>query len=259
MRPTVVLSVVPLFASLVIAYGCSDDLATPAASDAGIGDAALDRKAPPTEPEDSAVPVACEPQSTTGFAPTWAAPTGMHQNKCTPEQMETFADCAYGHTGYDQAKCTAFNAAQANAECIACAAPTGSKSGAVVTTGGATNVNYAGCVALFTGELTAEGCGAKIQAAEQCRAASCDEVCPVIGGDNEQYTAYAKCLEKAWKITCDAFASATSCAADLIKGTGVAAPCYPNTTDFGVRVRPYVDLFCGAPPGDGGTDAATDG
>lgn len=242
--------------SLALSYGCSSDDEATAPSDAGNVEAtAADRKVTTTPDAAGAVDAAvtCEPQDVSAFAPNWQPPAPMRAGRCSPSQAATFSECSYGHAGYDQAKCAAFNAAPANADCIACAG------GATVATAGSTNVNYGGCVAHLTGDKSTTGCGAKIQAAEQCQRAACEKVCPIAAGNDAQFKAYTKCLDDAWTDVCGSFSSATSCADDFRKGTGPGAACYPNTTDFGVIIRTYVDFFCASPAGDGGTDAASDG
>lgn len=269
MRRTLIALLAPLAALALFADGCSssEDAAAPSSSDGGRGEAgSADRAtvgtddAGATTVDDAATSTTvCAPQSIASYKPSWTPPAALHQGKCSGAQIAAFTDCAYGHPGYDTAKCDAWNKDAANSACIACAAPgaTAAQTGAMLPVAGSTNANYAGCVAALTGDVSATGCGAKIQAAEQCRMTSCQSACPVTPGDDAAFKAFTKCLDDAWTGECATYAAATTCADDFRKGSGAAAACYPNTTDFGVIVSTYVTLFCGG-VGDAGSDAAHD-
>lgn len=243
--------------------GCDEDVtATPLPGDAGAAtDATSSTDAPSTT--DGGDGGVCAPQVVTGFTPTWTPPNGLHQNKCSPTQIETLVDCVYKRPNYNKATCDAFFAEPSNKNCIDCGytKTTSPQLGAIISNDTAVQVNYAGCVALFSNDVTANGCGAKLQASEACLSAACVAACPVPANDegNKAFAAYVKCTEDAAKTVCKTFSDQTACATPLTTGAGAASACLPNTQDFGERAAIYVGIFCGAPGGDAGADAPSDG
>jgi hypothetical protein len=251
------------FGSLALALvawasGCDDTVdATALAGDAGAGS---DATAPTADActDATADGGVCAPRAVTGFAPVWTPPTALHQNQCSSEQIETLVDCVYDRPGHDQAACDAFFAAPANASCVACGytKTTAAALGPILSNDTSVQVNYAGCVARLEGDITANGCGAKLQASQLCLDEACVAACPV--PDNDDGTAFAaflKCNDDAAKTVCKTFFDPTTCATPLTTDGGVASACLPNTQDFGERAADYVTLFCGAPAlSDAGSD-----
>lgn len=234
-----------------------------ASTDGGTLEAsAVDHKTPVTAdsgPDDASADT-CAPVDVSSFTSNWKPPSGLHQKKCTPAQVATFATCVYNHTGRDAKVCDAFDADAANADCLACAKTntSGTTLGAIVTNGTSVSANNPGCIALVSGDLSANGCGAKVQAALLCEDAACVDVCPVSAGDTAAFNKFLACEQLAAQDGCKAYEDAASCAATLVADGGPASVCQPNTQDFGVRAAAYTELFCGGLTDEAGTDASTD-
>ncbi len=240
----------------VAVSACDEDVdATPAGADAGNTDASpADGTAPTTDAAtDGGV---CAPRAITGFAPVWTPPTALRQNQCSAAQIETLVDCVYERPNYNKATCDAFFAAPANAACIGCGyTKTSDPSlGPIISNDTSVQVNYAGCVARLSNDVTATGCGAKMQASQLCLDRACVSACPVPDNDTAAFNAYLKCNDDASKTVCKAYFDPAACATPLTTDGGVASPCLPNTQDFGVRAVAYVSLFCGAAITDAGAD-----
>lgn len=240
--------------------GCSsDDPATPTtANDGGAADApaAKDGKAPPIAPDPVAGDDAgggCTPGDVSSFAPKWKPPVGMHQQKCSPTQAALLASCVWDHPGRDAAACKAFlnSKAPADAACVKCGytATSGTSLGAVVSNGTSVQVNYAGCIALTTNDLSATGCGSKVQAAALCQDEACVATCT-------NFKDLLACEKKAETGVCKSFTDEAACLDTAVNDGGPASICNPDTQDFGERALIYTELFCGGTT-DGGADANT--
>ncbi len=243
--------------------GCSSD--EPAAgspdNDSGVSETStVDRKAPPPVQTDGGDAV-CAPGDVASFKPIWKAPSGFNQKLCTPEQVKLLADCVWSHPGRDDAACKTFFNSSANKACVGCGytSTSSAKLGAIVSNNTSVAVNYAGCVAQKLGDVTANGCGAKVQAAALCRDEACVDACPVPDDDTgKAFEAFLKCQDDAATSVCQSYADAAACADDALSDGGVAADCNPDTTDFGERAAIYVELFCGGLASDAGTDGGSD-
>lgn len=245
--------------------GCSsNDETTPTTGDGGAEEASVGKDSGKPVPVDSGNDdggSTCAPGDVSGFKATWKAPSGIHQKVCTPEQIALLADCVWSHPGRDDTACTNFFKAAANKACLGCAyTPTSGKTlGAVVSNGTSVQVNYAGCIAVTTGDTTANGCGAKVQAAQLCQDEACVENCPVPSDDTgAAFNAFLACQEKAAAEGCKSYSDEAACTDTAVADGGPASVCNPDTQDFGERVSIYAELFCGGLGGDGGTDASTD-
>lgn len=240
--------------ALVVVPGCDETIDATPAPDGGA--ASADATSPTN---DAATPGdagnTCKPGEITGFTPTWKEPVGLHLGKCSPTQIATLATCVWPNPQRNEATCNAFFADTNNAACIACGRTptTEPKLGAVVSNGASVQVNYPGCIAAVTNDVTATGCGAKVQAKELCLDFACVNACPTPAGDNAAFQALLKCQDDAAKTVCKTYADAAACADPFLQPGGAATVCAPTVTDFGDRVEHYLDLFCGS-TGDAGTD-----
>jgi hypothetical protein len=241
--------------------GCSSDESEPApAHDAGSSleaAVAMDVTAsPPSEDVDASdAAAACAPGDVSGFRPTWKPPVALHQAQCTPAQIALLADCVWSHPGRDDAACKTFlnSKAAGDLACLKCGYTTtsGTKLGAIVSNGTSVQVNYAGCIALVTGDVSPAGCGASVQAAALCQDEACVATCST-------FEELVDCEAKAERGVCKAYTDAAACASESAGDGGPASVCNPDTQDFGVRVAAYADLFCGDATADAGPDASDD-
>ncbi len=211
-----------------------------------------------TTPADAAA--ACKPGDLSGFAPTWKEPIGLAQAKCSPTQIATLTTCVWADPKRNEAACTAFFADGANAACLECGytQTTKPKLGALVSNGASVQVNYPGCVALTTADVTPTGCGAKVQASELCLDFACVSACPVPTGNDAAFQALLKCQEEAAKTVCKTYVDAAKCVDPFLAAGGKSAVCAPVVQNFGERVSQYLSLFCGSGSADAGTDAPSD-
>jgi hypothetical protein len=129
-------------------------------------------------PSDAGVPVtppAC--LVTTPFqASPWAPPTAFGQNACSPTQLTAYQTCLGSATG----DCSAFRADSANAACVGCLETdlAAEAHGPILTqmvSGQLTvvDLNGGGCQAHYDGDTSATGCGAQINASNDCTVQAC--------------------------------------------------------------------------------------
>ncbi len=185
--------------------------------------------------------VTCGPQTPVGFAPTWKAPNALHVNTCTTTQVDTFADCIF-YTNITQATCDAYAANAANAACKGClfSDEAAGTYGPLISSfnGDLMSLNVAGCIARTSNDVTANGCGAKVQAANQCAKAACVGTCPVVNDD------YLICTDDAVTV-CASYETAATCATALQQADASAAACDLNLGfDFFDNAKRYGRLFC---------------
>jgi len=254
----VAVSGLTIFAVAILGAGCDDTIEAvpaPAATDGATSEASTPDGATPTGDGGDGGTTVCKPGDITGFAPTWIEPVGLYQNKCTLQQIGLLATCVWDDPARDQGACDAFFAAPANAACVACGytKTTEPKLGAIVSNNTSVQANYPGCIALVTGDVTSNGCGAKVQAKELCLDKACVANCPVPDGNQAAFDAFKKCQDDAAAGACATYANAAKCADPFLAPGGTATVCAPVVANFGDRVEHYLKLFCGS-SADGGTD-----
>lgn len=220
-----------------------------AGSDAGLdadvsdADADADRDGEAGAPSDAGT---CSPVLN-NFAPTFKPPGALHQNKCTQAQLDAvIAACADGST-YTAAGCTA--AKSANATCASCMITDLSAAtlGAFIEEqdGAEFYLNIAGCITATEND-GATGCGAKVQAYQECQAAACSSVsCTVV--DDATDTNYDDCKFDASGSVCASYEPDSECdTAALMADASVL--CDPNGyASYLDAAKAYATLFCMAP------------
>jgi len=187
--------------------GSGAQAATPS-SDAG-GDAG---SVPPTPPpvveggaEASPPAPACAPQS--GGAVTsipWAPPTTLHKNACTLEQASRLVECLFTTVGTTP-QCDDFFYRAANAGCVSCAitSTTASRLGPINDDGTNYYTNVSGCVAGLSGDVSASGCGPKLDALYGCADVACTQCSDAT---------YGECFDAAGGSVCATQAGPAGCA-----------------------------------------------
>jgi hypothetical protein len=249
---------------MMLTYGCSSDsTSTPPATDGGgttTGDGGKTDSKPP--PGDTGTPDECKPGSVDDFTPTFKKPAPFSQKKCSNAQVEALL-CLFDSNA-DQETCQKLVDDPANDDCFKCiyTASSSKELGPVIITGSLGSLNIAGCVANAEGNVTDQGCGAKVQAADQCGDEACDANCPVPEGDDTALDARNKCTEDASSSVCQEFTDAAACAEALLQEGGAAEECAQGQ-DFLERAVAIAKLFCAGgvvtDGGDASTDAKADG
>jgi hypothetical protein len=125
--------------------------------------------------------------------------------------------------------------------------------------------NFAGCLALLTGDQSSNGCGALQQAARVCTEMACTgPSCPAL--TPYELDRIAQCVTDATGSVCASYQTAElACVADLVNAGGPSADavryCSQATYgDEGAFYRALGVVFCVSPPGgvlrDGGANDA---
>lgn len=198
----------------------------------------------------------CRPGDVSSFTPNWRRPAPFGQGRCSATQVDALL-CLFDAAA-DPTSCNDLFDDAANQDCVECiyTDSNASQRGPVVIDGNFGTLNVAGCIANATGNVTASGCGAKVQASDECTAAACDPTCPLDEYDDTSFELYSRCREEAESQGCAAFANAaTSCSDATTQPGGVAAVCV-NGSDFLDNLSVIAKLFCLKSFVDGG--AATD-
>jgi len=243
--------------------GCSSS-SSGSSDDDGGGDAK-----PRLDAGDTDSGAACKPADVKSFQPTWQPP-GVTLGSCSPTQIDGFITGCFADASTPQS-CAAFRSA--NAACDKCVVTgnDGPKLGVIVVPPqgqGLPTFNIAGCLAITANDLSANSCGAKEQAIEQCVEAACTDNCPIPSSSaassqeiDAAITAFNNCEDSAAADGCAAFNGSASCLDDLAGDGGPGAKCFVDASDPNHDVllaRNLIQLFCGgAVVGDGGSDGAT--
>jgi hypothetical protein len=115
-------------------------------------------------------------------------------------------------------------------------------------------INFAGCVAATTGDVTDMGCGAKMQAVNDCGKAACEGGCDLPVTDQSSFDEYTTCLDDAEGEVCKTYVdAANACLMTALAAGGAVLEC-PNQggmETFDEWAHRYVNLFCGAAGGGG--------
>jgi hypothetical protein len=181
----------------------------------------------------------CDPGSIAAFAPTWIAPAGYHQGKCTADQRATFKTICLGTQADGGAACKAFTGTAAGKACEECILPsTGTALGALLATGGFVSPNTAGCIALV--EPCNESCAHDYLADIECAALACNACSKDVNSTTAQINA---CEATAHACGCSSYAQKAACV-DLLTGTDhPAARCLQP--DFSSSYDVVAEVFCG--------------
>lgn len=241
------------FVITAVGYGCSSstDTSTDAGTDGG--------KLPPKEAGTDAGGDTCKPGDVSGFTGgLWKPPAGKMQAKCTAEQVSVFYKCIFTQAGNSAPECKQFEQGGAGEDCIKCGLtpPTADALGPGIIEGSSVRLNTAGCMALATGDNSANGCGATIQKSLNCQTEACDANCPRPQGDEAALTKFQECTQAAAQGVCADFANNINSACPQDAGSEANQYCVGGSS-FEDRIGKYVDYFCGGKAGDGG-DASTD-
>ncbi len=168
---------------------------------------------------------ACQPQPVATLDVQWRPPHAPHMKVCTAQEASLLASCFFGNQGCDQTVSTVCH------NCAVSSAASSSTYGAIIVDeSGAREAepNVEGCVAIATGDVSANGCGARLRSKFGCESQACSTC-----GANDS----AQCVRAAGTGVCAAYSqAATSCMGSL-------AQCIKGTTPAAVALN-LIQLFC---------------
>lgn len=239
-------------------FACSDSRNTGLVSDAGPdtgsikptgdGGSKTDKDSgdkTPVDNDSGTTTTSCQPGSVSGFTAQWTPPAALHAGACSATQITTLIDCLFSSSA-SQSTCDAFQQAAANKSCITCAVtPSNAASFGplIVSQDNLVSLNLPGCVARTSNQMTNTGCGAKMQAAQQCSSAACEANCPVPSGDDQALKARNDCETQADTGVCQTYTTdAKTCSDSLLQGASSA--CAQGQT-FDDAAKNLVTMFCG--------------
>jgi len=195
--------------TLVVSGGCGDGDAVPIGA--------------PADP--------CSPELPANWAPTWRRPAVPQPGACTLGQIDLeYASCE--GPSATSARCSAFRNDAANVVCVSCLFSDEGAAlyGPIIRSDDVWRSNTAGCIALLDGDVSAGGCGARVQASSSCYDAACDGCAPV--------DAYVACRQKA---------AETSCRQYYLDAVCLLRPQYASCTEYASNREFFVaaaTLFC---------------
>ena len=124
--------------------------------------------------------VICKPSPIDDWTPTWTPPLAPTPGVCTAAQIDALTNACVAPDTSTLVSCRAFNADQNNAACLSCVltpATSPAYGAASQDSYGFLSANEGGCIAEADGDLSADGCGAKNQAYNECLLAACEKNC----------------------------------------------------------------------------------
>jgi hypothetical protein len=198
----------------------------------------------------------CAPTPLADWKPTWVPPATPTPGACSADQLATELQLCVAPATLDQAACDAFKLDRKNTACLSCIfTPTSDSSYGPVSVDANDfwQTNISGCIAVIDGDATATGCGAKVQAYEDCLRAACEANCWVGQTD----AAWTGCEDQASAGECHSYQTDMVCA---------KAPKYADCNAY-VAFPDYFNglsnLFCGAGfdagDGEGGASSTAAG
>jgi hypothetical protein len=196
-------------------------------------------------------PGGCVPADTSAYVPSWHPPA-LPSPSCTEAELDDLvADCFESVS--TSTACDAFQTA--SPACWSCmVTPDTRAAWGPIVVSSYTQLfygNFAGCIALRTGDQSPTGCGPRQQAARVCSELACSgETCPT--QNEREVEAVVQCTADALDAGCAQYQSAAvSCAEGLLAegGANAAAEQFCNGGtygDLGIYYRALGPLFCGA-------------
>ncbi len=208
--------------------------------------------APVEEPSES-----CGVPDVLDFTPSFKTPAPFNQGKCSDAQADALL-CLFDAAA-DQAACSKLVDDPSNDDCFKCiyTASSSKELGPVIITGSLGSLNIAGCIARVSSDVTDQGCGAKVQAFDQCVDEACNANMPCPESEGDALEARKACEQTAGTTVCASFAAAAHCADVLIADGGAAHVC-AETGDFVADAKRLAHFFCGGIVVDGGADGMVD-
>lgn len=201
-------------------------------------------------------PITCKPSLPATFKPAWIVPT-QEPTACSPTELGEYYDACLKDFGKKEKECTDWLAS--HADCGGCIQKEDNSGAVRVYKDPAQYViNQGGCVALVTGKIEDDECGALVNAFADCRRQSCD-ACFAKGGDfgkpgdcsnDRDPVSYVCCLMKADTTGCASYKTAQAQKCPIfVDPDGGAPDCTRKTSDeperdFYIRA---MGVFCSSP------------
>ena len=195
--------------------------------------------------------VICKPSPIDDWTPTWTPPLAPTPGVCTAAQIDALTNACVAPDTSTLVSCRAFNADQNNAACLSCVltpATSPAYGAASQDSYGFLSANEGGCIAEADGDLSADGCGAKNQAYNECLLAACEKNC----WTGQNAGTIQACQDAATEGECASYYAAAACGRSLK---------YSSCTfyiDFASAFSAMANLFCGAGPELGAGGASSD-
>jgi len=258
MRKGLVLGMLAASSLGLTIFACSGDDASQGAPDST--DAASDTNVVANDAAGDAG--ACPPATSVDPSKVkWVPPHAPQPTACSDAQIEAIYNTCYSGSTIATAPCQALLASADFAACNACMFSTygeGSSYGAIIHIGDIDTTNFEGCYGLLLGDISATGCAAKMQNADECEILACTS-CELTNG-----TAVG---EQEW-TTCQNTASTGACATYDLANCGFSDGGVPDGgtayqkclggTSFKETYETTARLFCGGYVSDAGADSGTD-
>lgn len=235
----------PAVSGLIYACGTTRGDAADVALDAG-PDGALDA---PLDLAVAPIALACPPRDP---APprTYAPPAPLYQGVCDHDDAYSLLRCFVSNPQGRDCVGEHPRDVRVDSGCGRCmfSDVDASEYGPIIVDGRSARLNVGGCLERITSSIDA-GCAGELNALEECAISACQHCYD----EDASQVASEACLVAARGGPCSALAIGPVCARAAL---GDAAPACQLTGDFVARATVLVDLFCGARPDAGGSDAA---
>jgi hypothetical protein len=187
-------------------------------------------------PEDPPVDP-CEPHFTAPWTPKWHPPREPRPGSCTKAQIDSNFIACHSTSG-SQTACASFRSNPAHKACNDCLFSDENEAayGPIIwSADNSWRTNTAGCIAIVDRDLSAEGCGARVQAASACADDACDGC--------EPFDKFLRCREKANSTVCQTTYFDSIC---LLRPEHAMCTDYQSNEEY---YRGAVDFFCATGPG----------
>lgn len=178
----------------------------------------------------------CVPNFATPFTPIWHPPHAPRPGACTKAQITNEYTTCISSSG-SQSGCTALRNNPTHKSCAEClnSRESDESYGAIIwRMDGSWRTNTGGCVAILDRDMSAEGCGARVQSASACADAACDGCLP--------FSNFVECRQKS---------SAAACRVRYLDSICLLRPQFAQCTDYTTNEEYYratAELFCGTGP-----------
>jgi hypothetical protein len=176
------------------------------------------------------------------WTPTWHPPHAPRPGACTSAQVLAEYNACISPSG-SQSACATLRSNPTHAACSQClnSRESDESYGAIIWMMDASwRTNTGGCVAILDRDMSAQGCGARVQAASSCADSACDGCLP--------FSTFVECRQKS---------TASVCRAQHLDSICLLRPEFTRCTDYTTNAEYYratAELFCVDGPGAAATE-----
>jgi hypothetical protein len=164
----------------------------------------------------------CQETPLSNFSPAWRPPHAK-SSACTAAQIDGFYDHCLAATASTLTCAYFVSRTESDANCSACilSKSTDPEWGPLVDFGDyRIELNSGGCLALADGDLTENGCGAKLSARDRCTFEACVRNCPLLLDPQGLWLSACRERTRTPNNQCYSFEVASYCAANFIGQPG---------------------------------------